>query len=113
MRGGEGNLPTPKGGRMQTKPVGTQSEARPPTRSEHRTTGRVATARRCVRNPTRVLATRTTGRGPVTSDVNYRTRSWFGWAPATTSGYKTCLRADPHRSPVASVQLPDTHWPHQ
>ena len=27
----------------------------------------------------------------------------FGWAPATASGYKTCLRADPHhRSPITN-----------
>ena len=38
---------------------------------------------------------RATGRGPVTTDADYRKSPGSGLAPATASGYKTCPRADP------------------
>ena len=35
-------------------------------------------------------------RGPTISDDDYHKGPGFGWAPATASGYKTCLRAGTH-----------------
>ena len=52
--------------------------------------------------------------GPIITDVYIDISPFYGMAPATVSGYKTCLRADPltdHRSQLTNNES-EPHDPH-
>ena len=78
---------------MDLPPSSSSSRSSPPPSKADRRTG--MTSRVCPNRCTRRAADPPPPRRP---DADYRTRSWllwYGWAPATAPGYKTCPRADP------------------